>query len=148
LTDRDLALEVVARGAAPQPGEQDVGANFPNKGAPRSQGAMRMPSGLIHLSKTTRTPVSQNIWIKRRRAPVLQGPCMATAQLSQVLQHLRRLHLLGEDDKLNDGELLERFFLHGDQTAFEVLVRRYGSMVLGVLKKTCGTNCDCCLTRN
>jgi RNA polymerase sigma factor (sigma-70 family) len=60
---------------------------------------------------------------------------MATAQLSHVLQHLRRIHLLGPDPNLNDGELLERFFQHGDQTAFEVLVQRYGSMVLGVCQR-------------
>jgi hypothetical protein len=60
---------------------------------------------------------------------------MATSQLSRVLQHLRRIHLLREDDNLSDGELLERFFQHRDQTAFEVLLQRYGSMVLGVCQR-------------
>lgn len=60
---------------------------------------------------------------------------MATSQLTQVLQQLRRIHLLREDANLNDSELLERFFQHSDHTAFEVLVQRYGAMVLGVCQR-------------
>jgi RNA polymerase sigma factor (sigma-70 family) len=60
---------------------------------------------------------------------------MGIAQLTAVLQHLRRVYRLEEDRRLDDGELLNRFFQHGEQAAFEVLVERYGSMVLGVCQR-------------
>lgn len=60
---------------------------------------------------------------------------MAAAQLARVLQQLRRRCLHGEDRGRNDGELLDRFYRLGDQTAFETLVQRYGSMVLAVCQR-------------
>jgi RNA polymerase sigma factor (sigma-70 family) len=60
---------------------------------------------------------------------------MASQQLSHVLQQLRRIYLLKEEANLNDGELLKRFFQQGDESTFEVLVQRYGPMVLGVCQR-------------
>src|SRR5262249_8291416 len=36
---------------------------------------------------------------------------------------------------LTDGQLLERFLAHRDETAVEVLVRRYGPLVFGVCRR-------------
>jgi RNA polymerase sigma factor (sigma-70 family) len=46
-------------------------------------------------------------------------------------------HLIGgiSAAALSDGELLERFLTNRDETAVEVLVRRYGRLVLGVCRR-------------
>lgn len=46
-------------------------------------------------------------------------------------------HLLGAVPAatLSDGQLLERFLTHRDETAVEVLVRRYGPLVFGVCRR-------------
>jgi len=49
-----------------------------------------------------------------------------------VLSQLRRVILRHGEGGLNDGQLLDRFIHHRDETAFEVLVWRHGPMVLGV----------------
>src|SRR5262249_33786238 len=51
------------------------------------------------------------------------------------LHHIR--HLIGNDPGagLTDGQLLERFLAHRDETAVEVLVRRYGPLVFGVCRR-------------
>src|SRR5205823_9344784 len=59
---------------------------------------------------------------------------MATQQANPVLQHIRTLAGEGNLARLTDRQLLERFTAHGDQAAFEALVRRHGPMVLRVCR--------------
>jgi RNA polymerase sigma factor (sigma-70 family) len=60
---------------------------------------------------------------------------MAEAHPNPVVQHLR--HLLGsvQAAAMTDGQLLERFLSSRDETAVEVLVRRYGPLILGVCRR-------------
>ena len=60
---------------------------------------------------------------------------MATGQLSEVLQHLRRTVLLQEGAGLSDGQLLEDYISRRDEAALAVLVRRHGAMVWGVCRR-------------
>ena len=54
-----------------------------------------------------------------------------------VVQSIHRAH--GRAVELRtDAELLELFLAHNDQTAFEVLVWRHGSMVSGVCRRVLG----------
>jgi RNA polymerase sigma factor (sigma-70 family) len=55
---------------------------------------------------------------------------MATRAVHKVLEHLRRS--LPSAAGLSDGQLLARFVAGHDEAAFATLVRRHGSMVLGV----------------
>lgn len=55
--------------------------------------------------------------------------------LRTVLSQLRRVILRHSDGGLSDGQLLDRFIHQHDETAFEVLVWRYGPMVLGVARR-------------
>src|SRR5690242_8948129 len=58
---------------------------------------------------------------------------MAQANLGGVLRHLRKLVGARDDvDILSDAHLLDRFATQRDESAFAELVRRHGSMVLGV----------------
>jgi RNA polymerase sigma factor (sigma-70 family) len=59
---------------------------------------------------------------------------MATGQLNSVIQHLRRTALL-QDEMVTDGQLLDGFLTHHEETAFEALVRRHGAMVLSVCRR-------------
>src|SRR5262245_12955592 len=60
---------------------------------------------------------------------------MAEAHPNPLLRHLQ--HLLGSvpEAALTDSQLLERFLAGRDETAVEVLVRRYGPLVLGVCRR-------------
>jgi RNA polymerase sigma factor (sigma-70 family) len=60
---------------------------------------------------------------------------MAEAHPNPFLHQLR--HLLGNvpEAALTDGQLLERFLTNRDETAVEVLVRRYGPLVFGVCRR-------------
>src|SRR5579871_1376650 len=49
----------------------------------------------------------------------------------QVIEYLRRTTITG----LTDGQLLSRYVEHGDQIAFEALVRRLGPLVLAVCRR-------------
>src|ERR1700738_2789399 len=57
---------------------------------------------------------------------------MAAKHGNGVLQVIRRLAPRHADDHTPDLELLQRFVEKRDEEAFGVLVRRYGSMVMGV----------------
>jgi RNA polymerase sigma factor (sigma-70 family) len=60
---------------------------------------------------------------------------MATAQMDTVIRHLRRA-VLGQDGAAcTDGQLLASFIDQKDEAAFELLVRRHGSMVFGVCRR-------------
>jgi RNA polymerase sigma factor (sigma-70 family) len=60
---------------------------------------------------------------------------MAETRPNPFRHHVR--HLVGgvPTSALTDGQLLERFLAHRDDTAVEVLVRRYGPLVLGVCQR-------------
>lgn len=60
---------------------------------------------------------------------------MATSQMSEVIQHLRRTVLLGEGAGLTDGQLLEDYISRRDEAALAALVRRHGPMVWGVCRR-------------
>src|SRR5216683_7419455 len=60
---------------------------------------------------------------------------MATSQIGEVIQHLRRLELLRERAGLTDGQLLEGYIRRRDEAAVVALVRRHGPMVWGVCRR-------------
>jgi RNA polymerase sigma factor (sigma-70 family) len=60
---------------------------------------------------------------------------MADTPLRSVLQHLRRLVAAHDAGQLLDAQLLQRFAQHGDEAAFETLMRRHGPMVLSVCRR-------------
>jgi RNA polymerase sigma factor (sigma-70 family) len=66
---------------------------------------------------------------------------MTEARPNPFVHHLR--HLIGcvSDAALSDGQLLERFLDQRDETAVEVLVRRYGPLVLGVCRRVLREAC-------
>src|SRR5262245_32578882 len=53
-------------------------------------------------------------------------------QFTSILRRLRRVVGRQGQGGLDDAQLLERFASHGEEAAFEVIVWRHGSMVLGV----------------
>jgi RNA polymerase sigma factor (sigma-70 family) len=60
---------------------------------------------------------------------------MATSQMSEIIQHLRRTVLLRDGAGLTDGQLLEDYLSRRDQAALAALVRRHGPMVWGVCRR-------------
>jgi RNA polymerase sigma factor (sigma-70 family) len=58
---------------------------------------------------------------------------MAASPLGQVLHYLRQF-AGATGGEVGDGELLDRFTLQKDDTAFDQLVNRHGRMVLGVCR--------------
>src|SRR5205085_9385528 len=60
---------------------------------------------------------------------------MATDQMSEVIQHLRRMVLLREGAGLTDGRLLEDYISRRDEAALAALVRRHGPTVWGVCRR-------------
>jgi RNA polymerase sigma factor (sigma-70 family) len=67
----------------------------------------------------------------------MHGDLEATSMSERdtFLQHIR--HLIGSvpGAALSDGQLLEEFLTNHDETAVEVLVRRYGPLVFGVCRR-------------
>jgi RNA polymerase sigma factor (sigma-70 family) len=60
---------------------------------------------------------------------------MATSQISEVIQHIRRTVLLRDRAAMTDGQLLEYFLTQRDNAAFAALVQRHGPMVWGVCRR-------------
>src|SRR5262249_12565554 len=60
---------------------------------------------------------------------------MANAPLKTVLRHIRALAGPEPLDEAADSQLLECFEADHDEAAFAALVRRHGSMVLGVARR-------------
>jgi RNA polymerase sigma factor (sigma-70 family) len=60
---------------------------------------------------------------------------MARGSLYDLVGHVRRLLGGREACALSDGQLLERFINLRDEAAFEQLMQRHGSMVLGVCRR-------------
>ncbi|MBY0524295.1 MAG: sigma-70 family RNA polymerase sigma factor [Gemmataceae bacterium] len=54
---------------------------------------------------------------------------MASGQFGSVLRHIRQLIGPRTSDELTDGQLLERFTLRQEESAFEALMQRHGPMV-------------------
>jgi RNA polymerase sigma factor (sigma-70 family) len=67
---------------------------------------------------------------------------METHTLNPVIDQLRKCVLLPDGAGLTDGQLLEFFVSRNDESAFEVLVRRHGPMVLGVCRRVLGNYHD------
>ena len=61
---------------------------------------------------------------------------MATAQLNCILRHLHKTARRCDAAELSDEQLLERYLSGRDESAFEMLVRRHGPMVLGVCRRS------------
>jgi RNA polymerase sigma factor (sigma-70 family) len=57
---------------------------------------------------------------------------MPTSSMSTVIPQLHKAICLQDELGMTDAELLERFIEHRDEAAFAVLIRRHGSMVMGV----------------
>jgi RNA polymerase sigma factor (sigma-70 family) len=57
---------------------------------------------------------------------------MATSQMSEVIQHIRRAVLLRDGAGMTDGQLLEDYISRRDEAALAALVHRHGPMVWGV----------------
>jgi RNA polymerase sigma factor (sigma-70 family) len=60
---------------------------------------------------------------------------MITARTNVVLRHIRGLAAAENVNRLPDRQLLERFVTARDDSAFEALVRRHGSLVLSVCRR-------------
>jgi RNA polymerase sigma factor (sigma-70 family) len=60
---------------------------------------------------------------------------MAEVHRNPFVHHIRHLIGCASDAALTDGQLLDRFFADRDETAVEVLVRRYGPLVYGVCRR-------------
>jgi hypothetical protein len=59
---------------------------------------------------------------------------MAAGSLASFIGRLRRI-VEARGGGLDDAELLKRFALERDEAAFEVLLWRYGPLVLGVCRR-------------
>jgi hypothetical protein len=57
---------------------------------------------------------------------------MATSQMSEVIQHLRRAVVLPDGAGMTDGQLLTCFVERREEAALTALVKRHGPMVWGV----------------
>jgi RNA polymerase sigma factor (sigma-70 family) len=84
--------------------------------------------------KCIKRPCTASNTVEGERRPY-KGNDMATSQVSEVIQHLRRAVLLREGAGLTDGQLLEDFISRRDEAALAVLVRRHGPMVWGVCRR-------------
>jgi RNA polymerase sigma factor (sigma-70 family) len=62
--------------------------------------------------------------------------------MNGVLRHLHREVLRRDGAGLTDGQLLDDFLTHGEEAAFEALVRRHGPMVLGVCRRVLNNSHD------
>src|SRR3954452_23694524 len=67
---------------------------------------------------------------------------MATGQMSEVLDHLRKTVLLRDEASLTDEQLLDGFISCTDGAALDVLVRRHGPMVWGVCRRLLANHHD------
>jgi RNA polymerase sigma factor (sigma-70 family) len=67
---------------------------------------------------------------------------MATRQVSEVFQHLRRAVALRDGAELTDGQLLEGYLSRRDEAALAALVHRHAPMVWGVCRRVLRSHHD------
>jgi RNA polymerase sigma factor (sigma-70 family) len=67
---------------------------------------------------------------------------MAKGTADALRRHIHRLAGRHNDSRTTDRELLQRFSLHRDEAAFEVLFRRHGAMVLAAGRRVLGNAHD------
>lgn len=67
---------------------------------------------------------------------------MPTSAVNPIRQFLRRIVEDPQVRELPDHELLRRFGVEQDETAFHVLVRRHGAMVFDVCRGVLRTEAD------
>jgi RNA polymerase sigma factor (sigma-70 family) len=67
--------------------------------------------------------------------PPTERDDMATSEMREVIQHLRRTALLRDGVGLTDGQLLEDYISRRDEAAVAALVRRHGPMVWCVCRR-------------
>jgi RNA polymerase sigma factor (sigma-70 family) len=67
---------------------------------------------------------------------------MPAGPFDGVIRQLRKVALVGQCAQLDDAQLLERFISRRDERAFELLLQRHGSMVLGVCRRVLGNRTD------
>jgi RNA polymerase sigma factor (sigma-70 family) len=63
-------------------------------------------------------------------------------QRDRLLEHIRRIALVGIGERRTDGQLLELFISERDETAFALLLRRHGAMVWSVCRRILGNAHD------
>src|SRR6516162_7575334 len=67
---------------------------------------------------------------------------MATSQMNEFIQYLRRTVILTDGAGLTDGQLLSRFIELRDEDAFAALIKRHGPMVWGVCRRLLASHHD------
>src|SRR5262245_39730735 len=67
---------------------------------------------------------------------------MAVTQINRIVEHLRHTALAHANPGFSDGQLLDAFIARREESAFELLVRRHGPMVLGVCLRVLGNRDD------
>ncbi len=60
---------------------------------------------------------------------------MASGELLSVVRHLRKIVQPDGPDSVTDAQLLERFLVQHDESAFELLLWRHGAMVMGLCRR-------------
>jgi RNA polymerase sigma factor (sigma-70 family) len=67
---------------------------------------------------------------------------MATGEMREVIERLRKVALLQSGAGLTDGQLLENYLKHREEAAVAALVRRHAPMVWGVCRRVLGNHHD------
>src|SRR5258708_10046305 len=62
--------------------------------------------------------------------------------INRVIEHLQNAADRQDEGGLTDGELVQQYVTRRDEAAFEALVRRHGSMVLGVCGRVLRNRAD------
>src|SRR5258708_5370122 len=62
--------------------------------------------------------------------------------INRVIEHLQNAADRQDEGGLTDGELVQQYVTRRDEAAFEALVRRHGSMVLGVCERVLRNRAD------
>src|SRR5262249_60877439 len=83
---------------------------------------------LVLAKKCIKRPCAGSNKIEGEHRPY-KGNDMATSQMSEIIQHLRRTVLLREGAGLADGPLLKEYLSHRDEAALAALARRHGRVV-------------------
>jgi hypothetical protein len=86
------------------------------------------------LKKKRRASLAVRSIIRRKTSPAKGASGMATNQLTSIIHYLRRVEDLSGGG-IPDRKLLESFITRRDEAAFAVLIRRHGTMVLGVCRR-------------